>query len=172
MVHEFKNIHDLVKAFPTEADCIKYLEAIRWNGNPVSPFDPGSKVYKCSGIRYKCKNTGKYFNAKAGTIFEDTKIPLIKWFMALYVFLYRKNGISSHQLARYISVTQKSAWFILHRLRYAFGHPEFREIAGEATISAGRNLFEFRQTNKINLRNNLGTPGNDAGTKNQGQGIK
>lgn len=125
MVTEFKSIFDLLQAFPTEEACIKHLEDLQWNGNVVSPFDANSKVYKCKGNKYKCKNTGKYFNVKTGTIFEDTKIPLQKWFLALYVFSSHKKGISSHQLARDITVTQKTAWFMLHRLRYAFDHPNF-----------------------------------------------
>jgi transposase-like protein len=75
---------------------------------------------------FKCKNTGKYFNAKVGTIFEDTKIPLIKWYMALYIFSSHKKGVSSHQLAKDIDVTQKTAWFMLHRLRFAFNAPSFK----------------------------------------------
>jgi hypothetical protein len=72
---------------------------------------------------------------KTGTIFEDTKIPLRKWFMALYIFSSHKKGISSHQLARDIDVTQKTAWFILHRLRYAFDHPLFKQsLSGEVEM--------------------------------------
>lgn len=127
MVTEFKSILDLVRTFPTEGDCIAHLEKLMWNGTPVSPFDNTSKVYKCAGGKYKCKNTGKYFNVKVGTIFEDTKIPMIKWFMALYLFSSHKKGISSHQLAKDIDVTQKTAWFMLHRLRYAFVHPNFHK---------------------------------------------
>lgn len=126
MLPEFKSIFDLLKAFPTEQSCIDHLEKLQWNGNPVSPFAPESKVYKCAGNKYKCKNTGKYFNIRTGTIFDNTKIPLQKWFLALYVFSSHKKGISSHQLAKDISVTQKSAWFLLHRLRYAFDHPNFQ----------------------------------------------
>lgn len=126
MLPEFKSIFDLLKAFPTEQSCIDHLEGIRWNGEPVSPFDATSKVYKCKNNKYRCKNTGKYFNVRTGTIFDNTKIPLQKWFLALYVFSSHKKGISSHQLARDISVTQKSAWFLLHRLRYAFDHPNFK----------------------------------------------
>jgi len=135
MFPEFKSIFDLIKAFPTEQSCIDHLERLQWNGEPVSPFDATSKVYKCKDNRYKCKNTGKYFNVRTGTIFDNTKIPLQKWFMALYVFSSHKKGISSHQLAKDISVTQKSAWFLLHRLRYAFDHvysddgtPSFRSM--------------------------------------------
>jgi transposase-like protein len=101
-----------------------------WNGNVVSPFDASAKVYKCKNNRYKCKSTGKYFNVRTGTIFDNTNIPLQKWFLALYVFSSHKKGISSHQLAKDISVTQKSAWFLLHRLRYAFDHPNFKRVVG------------------------------------------
>ncbi len=130
MLPEFKSIFDLIKAFPTEQTCIDHLENLSWGGEPVSPFDASSKVYKCAGNKYKCKNTGKYFNVRTGTIFDNTKIPLQKWFLALYVFSSHKKGISSHQLAKDISVTQKSAWFLLHRLRYAFDHPNFKAAVG------------------------------------------
>lgn len=130
-ITEFKTIIELLQAFPDELSCIKHLEKLRWDGLVISPFDETSKVYKCKGNKYKCKNTGKYFNVRTGTIFEDTKVPLQKWFMALYIFSSHKKGISSHQLAKDIGITQKSAWFLLHRLRYAFNHPLFREILGD-----------------------------------------
>ncbi len=139
----FKSILDLVKAFPDEQTCIDHLTTLRWDGNVISPFDETSTVYKCAGNKYKCKNTGKYFNVKTGTIFEDTKIPLRKWFMALYIFSSHKKGISSHQLSRDIDVTQKTAWFILHRLRYAFDHPNFKtalygEVEMDETYVGGK----------------------------------
>lgn len=126
MILDFKSIIDLLQKFPNEQACIDHLEKIRWNGDVVSPFDSESKVYNCAGNKYKCKNTGKYFNVKTQSIFDNTKIPLQKWFLALYVFSSHKKGISSHQLAKDIDVTQKTAWFILHRLRYAFEHPDFQ----------------------------------------------
>lgn len=116
---EFKSVLDLVKVFPTELICMEYLAKIRWNREVVSPFDVTSKVY-ITARGFKCKNTGKYFNAKVGTIFEDTKIPLLKWFMALYIFSSHEKGISSRQLAKDINVTQRTAWFMLRRLRFAF----------------------------------------------------
>ena len=129
---EFKSIIELLKAFPDEQSCINHLENLRWDGVVISPFDETSKVYKCPKNRYKCRATNKYFNVRTGTIFEDSKIPLQKWFLALYLFSSHKKGISSHQLAKDISVTQKSAWFMLHRLRYAFTHPEFQKIVSES----------------------------------------
>jgi len=130
----FKSIHDFLLVFPDEQACINHLEQIRWGGNVVSPFDEASKVYKCAGNKFKCKNTGKYFNAKTGTIFESTNIKLMKWFLALYVFSSHKKGISSYQLAKDIDVTQKSAWFMLHRLRYAFGNTDNNEFSGIVEI--------------------------------------
>lgn len=131
MIPKFKSILDLQEAFPDDGKCMDYLGSLRWNGITVSPFDKDSKVYKCKGWNYRCKNTGKYFNAKFGTIFENSNVPLRKWFVALYLFSSHKKGISSHQLAKDIGVTQKSAWFMLHRLRHAFNHPDFSAILGE-----------------------------------------
>jgi transposase-like protein len=127
MDFDFKSILDLVKSFPDEATCMAYLAEMRWNGQVVSPFDETSKVYTMKDGRFMCKNTKKYFNAKVGTIFEDTKIPLIKWYMALYLFSSHKKGVSSHQLAKDIDVTQKTAWFMLHRLRFAFNTDSFKK---------------------------------------------
>jgi transposase-like protein len=158
----FKSIMDLLNAFPDEQTCINHLESLRWNGVVISPFDPDSKVYKCKSNRYKCRSTGKYFNVKTGTIFEDTKIPLQKWFMALYVFSSHKKGISSHQLSKDISVTQKTAWFMLHRLRYAFDHPNFKKVlSGEVEVDE-----TFMGGKEKNRHTNKKTPGT-FGTKSK-----
>jgi transposase-like protein len=130
----FKSIHDFLAVFPDEQACINHLTQIRWGGVIVSPFDETSKVYVCADNKFKCKNTGKYFNCKTGTIFESTNIKLMKWFLALYVFSSHKKGISSYQLAKDIDVTQKSAWFMLHRLRYAFGNTEMPKLEGEIEV--------------------------------------
>lgn len=124
---EFKSVIDLLKAFPDEQSCIDHLTQWRWEGKVVSPFDAESKVYVCKNNQYKCRNTNRYFNVKTGTIFEDSKISLQKWFLANYVFSSHKKGISSIQLSKDISVTQKTAWFMLHRLRYAYNHPKYNE---------------------------------------------
>ena len=164
MIPEFKSIFDLIKAFPTEQSCIDHLEKLQWNGYAVSPFDASSKVYKCSGNKYKCKNTGKYFNVRTGTIFDNTKIPLQKWFLALYVFSSHKKGISSHQLARDITVTQKTAWFLLHRLRYAFDHPNFKKVVGE-TIEIDECGIGGESINKHSNKKMKNEEGNTISTK-------
>lgn len=164
MVSQFSSIFELIKAFPDEQSCINHLELLRWSGNIISPFDSTSKVYKCAGNKYKCKNTGKYFNVKVGTIFEDTKIPLLKWFMALYVFSSHKKGISSHQLARDISVTQKSAWFMLQRLRYGFEHPKFKQFIG-GTVEVDETFIGGDEYNKHADKKTEGNQGRSNKTK-------
>ncbi|HZX58976.1 MAG TPA: IS1595 family transposase [Mucilaginibacter sp.] len=146
-ITEFKSLVDLLKKFPDEKTCIEHLEAIRWNGNVVSPFDPTSKVYKCAGFKYKCKNTGKYFNVRTGTIFEDTKVPIQKWFMAIYIVNSHKKGISSHQLAKDIEITQKSAWFIIHRIRYAQDHQNFKKTLRDV-VQADESFFGGKNKNR------------------------
>lgn len=118
---DINSIPALLKAFPTQGDCLRHLEDIRWRGEVTSPFDPKSTVYRCKNGRYHCKETGKYFNVKTGTVFENTKVPMQKWFLAIYLVTGHKKGVSSHQLARDIEVTQKTAWFMLQRIRNCFG---------------------------------------------------
>jgi len=118
---EFDSLLSLINSFPDEETCIKHLEQLRWNGHVVSPFSPTSRVYVCMGNKYKCKDSGKYFNVKTGTLFDNTRVKLQKWFMAIWLITSHKKGISSHQLAKDIKVTQKTAWFMLQRIRACFG---------------------------------------------------
>lgn len=121
MFKEFNSLPALMAAFPDEQSCIEYLEFRRWHEKVVSPYDPTSKVYKCKGNNYKCRNTGKYFNAKTGTMFHRSSIPLQKWYIAIWLFTSSRKGISSVQLGKDIGVTQKTAWFMLDRIRKCFG---------------------------------------------------
>jgi hypothetical protein len=147
---DFNSILELLKAFPDEQSCIEHLEALRWGGLVVSPFDKASKVYKCKGDKYRCKNTGKYFNVKTDTLFDNTKVKLQKWFVAIWLITSHKKGISSLQLSRDISVTQKTAWFMLHRIRKCFGiendHALDNSVEVDETYVGGKN--KNRHSNK------------------------
>ena len=131
---DFNSILELIQAFPTEQSCIDHLEELRWNGNVVSPFDTESKVYNCKGNKYKCKISGKYFNVKTNTIFDNTKLPLQKWFLAIWLVTSHKKGISSLQLHRDLDITQKSAWFMLQRIRECFGNDEETQLDNEVEV--------------------------------------
>lgn len=118
---KFNSLLDVLNTFSDEQTCIDHLTALRWDGDIVSPFNPSSKIYVCKGNKYKCKNSGKYFNVRTQTLFDNTKIKLQKWFLAIYLVTSHKKGISSIQLGKDIGVTQKSAWFMLQRIRACFG---------------------------------------------------
>jgi len=130
----FKSVLELLETFPTEQSCINHLEQLRWNGNIVSPFDPTSTVYKCKGNKYRCRNTSKYFNVRTATLFDNTKVALRKWFLAIYLVTSHKKGISSLQLSRDLDVTQKTAWFMLQRIRNCFGIDENIKLDNEVEI--------------------------------------
>ena len=132
---EFNTISDLLKTFPDEQSCINHLESLRWvNADVVSPFNPLSKVYKCANNRYRCKETGKYFNVKTSTLFDNSKIELQKWFLAIWLVTSHKKGISSIQLSKDIGVTQKTAWFMLQRIRNCFGFDNDNNLSNEVEV--------------------------------------
>jgi transposase-like protein len=141
-----KSVLELIKTFPNEQTCIEYLEQIRWDGNPVSPFDENSKVYKCKDNKYKCKNTGKYFNVRTNTMFDNTKMELQKWFLAIWLVTAHKKGIASTQLARDIDITQKSAWFMLQRIRACFGIENYNELEG--TVECDESFYGGKNINR------------------------
>ncbi len=127
METKFKSLYDFEKQFPDEKACRDYLEKLRWNGVPVCA-QCGSirKIYHIKdGKILTCADCRKQFTVRVGTIFEDSALPLKKWFLAIYMLNSHKKGISSCQLAKDIEVTQKTAWFMLHRIRYATKHKTF-----------------------------------------------
>ena len=136
MIQQFDSIFDLLKAFPDELTAIKHFEAIRWGDGAYCPHCGSTKVYHFSDQKtHKCGDCRKRFSIKVGTIFEDSKVPLQKWFMAIWLITSHKKGIASTQLAKDISVTQKTAWFMLHRLRCAAKTKSFNRPLG-GTIEA------------------------------------
>lgn len=123
MKHLESLIH-FIDTLRTEDDCRIFLENARWNKCPVCPHCSvvDSKHYqlKINGVftgMYKCRSCNLRFNVKTGTMFEGSHIPLRKWFLGIYIFLSHKKGISSVQLSKDIGVTQKTAWFMLQRIR-------------------------------------------------------
>ncbi len=106
----FKNIFDFQKEFNSEEKCRQYLEEQRWNGTPACPFCGSINVCRfTNGKIFKCreKQCRQKFSVTVGTIYENTKIPLSKWFLATYILSVHSKGISSLQLASWLGVTQK-----------------------------------------------------------------
>lgn len=123
-MQEIKSFIQLMKCLNDKTSCREFLEKHRWKGEPVCPHcGVQDKHYKLKsrgefqGL-YKCKCCRKRFTVLIGTMFEGSNVPLDKWFYAIYIFLSHKKGISSVQLSKDIDVTQKTAWFMLNRIRY------------------------------------------------------
>lgn len=126
-VNKFSSLLEFTEVFNKEQDCLDYLKKIRWSEGEYCPYCGCSKIYTFKDKKnYKCADCRKRFSIKVGTIFEDTKVPLRKWFLAIYLLTAHKKGISSLQLSRDLQVTQKTAWFILHRLRHATNTEAFK----------------------------------------------
>lgn len=133
---DFNSLIELIETFPDDQSCIDHLTVLRWNGEIVSPFDEKSKVYFCKDNKYRCKNTGKYFNVKTDTLFHNSNISLQKWFLAIWLVTSHKKGISSVQLSKDIGITQKSAWHMLQKIRACFGeaNDNTEMLSGEVEV--------------------------------------
>ena len=120
----YKSFHEMIHFLHDDTQCREYLEEARWCGKPVCPHCgcQSSEHYrlttkgKFKGL-YKCKYCRERFTVTTKTMFDKTHIPLSKWFYAIYIFLSHKKGVSSVQLHKDIGVTQKTAWFMLNRIR-------------------------------------------------------
>jgi len=146
---QFKNLIEITQYFSDRQICIDYLTQIRWKGNVTCTHCGHGKVYELKGEnkRYKCAACRKQFSVIKGTIFENSPIPLQKWFIATYLLLSHKKGISSCQLAKDISVSQKTAWFMLHRIRFAVQTQSF-EMPATAIVECDETYVGGKSKNK------------------------
>lgn len=112
------NLLEITKRYNTQSKCIHYLEYQRWKGKPICPYcgsDHSSP--KKSEHRYTCLDCNKSYSVRVGTIFESSKLPLPKWFIAIALIKDAKKGISSLQLARHLEVNKNTAWYVQSRIR-------------------------------------------------------
>jgi transposase-like protein len=126
-MQQFKNLREMMAAYSDEGVCREYMENMRWGGNPTCPFCGKDEPYRLKdGKRFRCRaiECRKNFSVLVGTVFENSKVKLSVWMAAVYLCTAHKKGVSSHQLARDLGLTQKTAWFVLHRVRLLLGDPE------------------------------------------------
>src|SRR5258707_5052425 len=127
-----KTLQQAVRHFSDEQVCINTIAKMRWPNGPVCPkCGHGEHYYLATQKRWKCKECYKQSHVKVGTIFEDSPISLDKWLTALWLLVNCKNGVSSYEVARDLGITQKSAWFVLHRLRLALQMGSMEKMGGE-----------------------------------------
>jgi len=129
------NYKDLVSL--TDEQAREMLKQIRWPEGPICPHCGTMEAYKLTAkesskrpVRqgvYKCKECRKQFTVTVGTIFERSKISLGKWLAVIHLMCASKKGISAHQIHRMFGITYKTAWFMLHRIRFAMTQPPFKQ---------------------------------------------
>jgi transposase-like protein len=135
---DLKSLTATIRFFADPMNCINTVAMMRWpEGKPICPMCGCVEFYwLAKQMRWKCKNgkCGKQYSVKIGTIFEESAIALDKWLIAVWLIANCKNGISSYEIARSIGITQKSAWFMLHRIRKALANSSWMKIGGNGPI--------------------------------------
>jgi transposase-like protein len=152
-MEQIKTLQQAIQHFADRENCRKFMVFIRWpDGTPRCPYCGASKltwlakanVYRCYGDHKKQK-----FSLKVGTVFEDSPIGLEKWLPAMWLLCNSKNGVSSYELSRSLGVTQKTAWFMLHRIRLAMQTKTFAKLGGEgAPVEVDESYFGGQAKNK------------------------
>ena len=144
------NFSLITKQYSDENEAYKFLEVIRWETGIVCPHcknsgadfiepENGSRKTRSGKVTFRriwrCQNCKKQFSVLVGTIFEDSRIPLSKWLLAIHELNSDKNGVSSCELARKLGITQKSAWFMAQRIRFAMVHISLeKKLAGTVEV--------------------------------------
>jgi transposase-like protein len=121
MQEQAKTLTEAIRFFAVEQNCIDTVAMMRWpDGKPTCPHCQSQKNYWLAAQRrWKCAGCRKQYSVKVGTVFAESAIALDKWLIALWMLCNCKNGVSSYEIMRDCAVTQKSAWFMLQRLRLA-----------------------------------------------------
>lgn len=158
-----ESLIEAIRYFSDIDVCTEFVAKMRWPNGPVCERCGGIEhSYLTTRRLWKCKGCKRQFSVKVGTIFEDSPLGLDKWLPAVWLVANSKNGISSHELARSLGVTQKSAWFMLHRIRLAMQAGSFDKIDGIAEVDEtfiggkARNMHKTDRERRI-----TGTGGKD-----------
>jgi len=133
-----RTLQEAIVYFADFDNCQRFMIQLRWaDGKVKCPTCGADKVTYLETARvWKCyaKHPKAKFSLKVGTIFEDSPIGLDKWFTALWLLTTCRNGVSSYEIARSVGVSQKSAWHMMHRLRFALQDPNHTKLSGEVEV--------------------------------------
>lgn len=147
--------------------CVDFVASMRWPDGVTCPHCGGKRVSYLSTRRiWKCMSRvcHKQFSVKTQSVFEDSPIPLDKWLVAVWLVVNCKNGISSYEIMRDVKVTQKSAWFMLHRIRLAMRDGSFEKIGGNGPVEIDetfvggkvKNMHKSRRPKDVGLQGGSG----------------
>ena len=134
-IHYPKSLGEFRAWFPTDADCLDYLEWLRWPHGFVCPSCGHSEGWRLGDGRFKCTGCGSRTSVIAGTIFDRTRTPLTVWFSACWYFASGKDGISALSLKRTLEIgSYQTVWAILHRLRSVLIRPDRERLCGKVEV--------------------------------------
>lgn len=154
-----KTLQEAMIYFADKQNAIDFVIALRWSDGVTCPHCQSQDLYYVK-TRYiwQCKSCKKQFSVKVGTIFEDSALGLDKWLCAVWMIANAKNGISSYEIHRALGVTQKSGWFMLHRIRYAMQQGSLDKLEGEIEVDetyVGGKVGNMHKS-KVEARENQG----------------
>lgn len=130
-----ETLTDAVRYFADQEKCQRFVEQMRWPEGIECPYCKSKNIGRITSRHaYQCRQCREQFSVKVGTIFEDSPLSLDKWLVAIWVVVNCKNGISSCEVARHIGVTQKTAWYMDHRIRTAMQGPDGGKLSGEVEV--------------------------------------
>jgi transposase-like protein len=157
--NEKSGLLEAIRYFSDRMVCLEAVSKAKWPNGPECPRCQGKKLsFLKTRLMWTCLGCRKQFSVKVGTIFEDSAIGLDKWLCAMWMLANCKNGVSSYEIARALRVTQKTAWFMLHRIRYAQHHGTIDKMSGtveaDETYVGGkaRNMHADKRAEKIHGR--------------------
>jgi transposase-like protein len=155
MLKQFKTLAELCNKFKDNQVALDHFKAIRWRDGEFCPYCGHDKVYTLKANRYQCAQCRNTFSILVGTIFENTKLPLKAWFGAMWLISNHPKGIASTTLAKDLGITQKSAWFVLHRLRYAARTQSFNTPPMGGIVEVDETFVGGKSRNRPGRRSGL-----------------
>lgn len=130
-----KTLIEAIRYFSNPDNCLNFMAELRWPDGVICQHCGHTEVMFLKTRRiWKCKSCRKQFTIKTGTVLEDSPIGLDKWLSAIWLIVNAKNGVSSYELHRGLGITQKSAWFLSHRIRLALKAGSFELLSGEVEV--------------------------------------